>query len=124
MRHPNITGINNPATATIAILVLAGNISIPLPGGADLNGRLEYFIGAKSLVLFDDDALEPVLLTINAAEAPEAHAALEADQVLLRNWTSMRGVPEILVNSKLVELTGEEVRIGTFQLQALVARVL
>jgi hypothetical protein len=107
-----------------ATRVIDPSITIPLANGKAVTGRLEHFAGPKSLVVFDDESLAPVLLTVPASEAPEHHAALDADQVLLRNWTDLRGAGDALVDQGIVALTGEEVSIGMFRLQAFVARVL
>lgn len=105
--------------------VLNKSITLPLASGKSLTGRLEHFSGPKSLVIFSDDSLEPVLLTVPTThESEEAYDALEPDQVLLRNWTELRGVHEALVDQGVVELTGQEVSIGMFRLQAFVARLL
>lgn len=104
--------------------VLAPNVELQLSGGRTLAGRLEHFPAGKSLVIFDENELAPTQLTVLAAEAPGAHAALEDDQVLLRNWTDARGAAEALAGQGVIELTGEEVKVGMFGLQALVARVL
>lgn len=106
------------------VKVLDPDISLVLATGKTLTGRLEHFVGSKSLVIFEEESLAPAQLTVLKAEAPDAYAALATDEVLLRNWTDMRGVAAALVDSSIVELTGQEVRVGTFRLHALVARVL
>lgn len=116
------------ATAAAAVpstVILKTGLTLTVASGKELSGRLEYFTAPRSLVLFDDDSLEPVLLTVpNTAESAEAYAALADGQVLIRNWTELRGIADALVAQGVVELTGDEVRIGTFQLQAFVARLL
>jgi hypothetical protein len=108
-----------------AAQVLDSNITLPLASGKSLTGRLEHFSGPRSLVIFNDDSLEPVLLTVpNTAETAGAYAALEPDQVLIRNWTELRGAPDALATEGIVELTGQQVSIGMFRLQAFVARLL
>ncbi|MCI4659760.1 hypothetical protein [Cryobacterium zhongshanensis] len=104
--------------------IIDPGITLQLANGKSLTGRLEYFIPSKNLVVFDDDSLEPVTLTVLVAEAPSEHAALGSDEVLLRNWTDLRGAPAALAGVGIVELTGQEVKVGMFRLQALVARLL
>lgn len=112
------------STTAIQSRVLKDDISLVLPAGQKLTGKLEHFPAAKSLVISDEAGFVPVLLTVPISEAPEAHDALLPGHVLLRNWTDRRGVGEALARHQLVELTGQEVKVGLFQLQALVARVL
>lgn len=115
--------ITTPTSA--ASRVLDSRISLMLANGKTLTGALEHFNPpAKSLVVFDDENFIPTMLTVLAAEAPLAHIALADDEVLLCNWTELRGVPAALVDQGLVELTGVEVSVGMFRLQALVARVI
>jgi hypothetical protein len=104
--------------------IIDPSITLRLTSGKSLSGRLEYFIPSKNLVVFDDDSLEPVTLTVLVAEAPTEHAALGSDEVLLRNWTALRGAPAALADLGIVALTGQEVSVGLFRLQALVARLL
>lgn len=111
-----------PAAPTA--LILAPAITFPLANGRILSGRLEYFRASKSLAVFDDEALTPSLLTVPVADVPAEHEALGADEVLLRNWTEMRGTAEALVQLGIVELTGQTLRVGVFGLHAVVARVL
>lgn len=103
--------------------VLDQMVELTLADGTVIAGRLEHFPDGKSLILFDDEAVDPYVLTVPAAEAPAETGALAPDQVLLRNWTEHRGVPEQLAETGLVGLTDEEVKVGIFRLQALVARV-
>lgn len=110
--------------SSAASRIIDPRINIRLTNGKSLIGQLEHFVTAKSLVVFDDENLVPKMLTVTAAEAPDAHAALGADEVLLRNWTDMRGAPAALADYGTVELTGQEVNVGPFRLQALVARML
>jgi hypothetical protein len=104
--------------------VLSPRIDLIMANGNTLTGRLENFLAAKSLVIFDDEDLVPKVLTVSSLEAPAEHAALEADQVLLRNWTEMRGAAASLADQGIIHLTGDAVGVGMFKLQALVARVL
>lgn len=103
--------------------VLDQMVELTLADGTVHVGRLEHFPAGKSLSLFDDEFVDPILLTVPASEAPAETAALADDHVLLRNWTEHRGVPEQLAETGLVGLTDEEVKVGMFRLQALVARV-
>lgn len=91
--------------------------------GADLEGRLEHFPEAHSLVMFDEEELTPVVLTVTEKEAPEAFAQLAEDEVLVANWAERRGVADSLVENGFVQLTGAEAKVGPFGLQALVAEV-
>lgn len=106
--------------------IIDSQVELALPEGRALSGQLEHSPTGHSLFLIDLDkeVMDPVVLTVSKRDAPDAIDALEPDQVLLRNWTELRGAPEALAEAGLVELTGEEVRVGLFGLQALVARVL
>jgi hypothetical protein len=106
--------------------VIDSHVELPLPSGKTVSGQLEHAPGGRSLFVIDTDqeAIDPTLLTVRRADAEEATAALAADEVLLRNWTDLRGAPEALAELGAVELTGEAVKVGQFGLQALVARVL
>ncbi|ROR76101.1 hypothetical protein SAMN06295974_3751 [Plantibacter flavus] len=105
--------------------VIDENVSIHLTSGAVITGRLEHMPGAKVLAVFDDNRLDgPAVLTVRESEARAEHSELADDEVLIRNWTNMRGVGDALVQLGIVELTGKEVLVGTFQLQAFVGRVL
>ena len=104
--------------------VIQPSASLMLSNTKILAGRLEYFPTGKSLVVFGEDGLLAQALTVPKADAPVETDALAPDEVLLRNWTDMRGAGAALANQGLVELTGREVQIGMFKLQALVARVL
>ena len=104
--------------------VIDATAELELANGKTLAGSLEYFPNGHTLVVLDEDGLEPTQLTVTAADAPVEHAALAADEVLLRNWTETRGVPASLAKQGIVELTGTEVKVGPFRLQAFVARVL
>mgnify|MGYP001499118887 CR=1 FL=1 len=92
--------------------------------GKEITGNVEYYPDAKSLVIFHNDGWDALLLTVPRDEAGDAADALDPDQVLLRNWTEHRGIGEQLAAQGLLELTGDEVKVGMFRLQALVARVL
>lgn len=116
--------MSNTTAALDASQIIAPCITFPLANGKTLTGRLEHFRATKSLAIFDDEGLAPSLLTVPRNDAPAEHGALEPDEVLLRNWTDMRGTAEALATLGLVELTGQEVSVGMFRLQALVARVL
>lgn len=98
-------------------------VTLELPNGT-IKGSLEYFAGSKALAVFNEDDLGAKQLTVLPAQAPDEHAALADDEVLLQNWTELRGVADALVEQGVVELTGKEVQVGTFRLRALVARVL
>jgi hypothetical protein len=116
--------MSDTTAAAPASRVIDPRISITLANGTSRDGRLEYFIPSKQLVVFADDELLSQALTVKVADAPDAYAALQADEVLLRNWTELRGAAASLVDQGIVELTGVEVPVTTFRLQALVARVL
>jgi hypothetical protein len=111
---------------TDVLRVINSDVELQLPSGQTLSGQLEHASAARSLFIIDLDpeAIDPTLLTVRRSEAEEATAALAPDEVLLRNWTELRGAPEALVQLGAVELTGQEVKVGLFGLQALVARVL
>lgn len=112
---------------TDVLRIIDSEVALTLPSGRVISGQLEHATTNKSLFLIDVDpeaVSAPVLLTVPKGEAEDATTALEPDQVLLRNWTELRGAPEALAEAGLVQLTGEEVRVGLFGLQALVARVL
>ncbi|WP_311245407.1 MULTISPECIES: hypothetical protein [unclassified Microbacterium] len=111
-------------TTTTTSRVLDPHLEIELADGTIHVGRLEYFPDGKSLTLFDDEVTDPVLLTVPVTEAPIETAALPDDHVLLRNWTEHRGVPEQLASNGLIGLTDEQVAVGMFRLQGLVAKVL
>lgn len=112
-----------PAIAD-TIRVIDSKVSLPLANGTALTGSLEYFPGPKALAIFGEDDLGPKQLTVMSTEAPAEHIALADDEVLICNWTDMRGVADALVSQGIVELTGKEVAVGIFRLQAFVARVL
>jgi len=103
--------------------VLAIDLDLSLPGGGRLQGRLEHFPQGRSLVVFDEDGITLTPLTVPIADAGEHHAQLGPNEVLLRNWTDLRGVAAALVAQGHIELTGREVRIGDFRLEGLIARV-
>lgn len=103
--------------------ILDQNVELTLADGKVIAGRLEHFPSGRSLILFDDEEIDPIPLSVPATEAPEATAALAEDQVLLRNWTEHRGVPEQLASYGLVGLTDDQVGVGMFRLQAIVAQV-
>lgn len=103
--------------------VLDQMVELTLADGKVIAGRLEHFPEGRSIVLFDDEEVDPIPLTVSAGEAPEATAALDEDHVLLRNWTEHRGVADQLVDCGLVGLTDEQVQVGMFRLQALVAKI-
>lgn len=103
--------------------VLDPFVELTLADGKVVAGRLEHFPASRSLVLFDDEAIDPIQLSVAMAEAPTETAALDEEHVLLRNWTEHRGVPEQLAGTGLVGLTDEQVQVGLFRLQALVAKV-
>lgn len=111
-------------TTTATSRVLDAHLELELTNGTVYVGRLEYFPHSKSLTLFDDEITDPLLLTVPVAEAPVETAALPDDHVLLRNWTEHRGIADQLVTNGLVGLTDEQVAVGMFRLQGLVARVL
>lgn len=104
--------------------VLHPMLELERSDGKLMVGRLEHFPEAKGLILFDDEELSPIPLTVPAGEAPDAHAALGDGQVLLRNWTEHRGVPDQLASHGLVGLTDEQVQVGMFRLHAVIANVL
>jgi hypothetical protein len=104
--------------------ILDRDVELQLASGKTIQGSLEYFPSGKSLVVLDEDGLEPSQLTVTAAEAPEIHRELAPDQVLLRNWTDHRGAPKSLAEKGFVELVDETVTVGMFRLNAVVARVL
>lgn len=106
-----------------AARVLDHNFELETPGGTTLRGSLEHFPQSRTVVVFGDDGLTTTPLTVSATESKERPAPLNADEVLLRNWTDLRGVPQELAKKGLIELTGEAVHIGQFRLEALVARV-
>lgn len=103
--------------------VLDPFFELTLADGKIIAGRLEHFPEGRALVLFDDEAVDPIPLSVPAADAPEVTAALDEDHVLLRNWTEHRGVPEQLADSGLVGLTDEQAQVGMFRLQAIVAKI-
>ncbi|MCY1718439.1 hypothetical protein OVA26_16005 [Microbacterium sp. SL62] len=108
---------------TTPLRLVSADVELTLSTKKVIAGRLEHSPSARSLVLFDPEELDPILLSVAAGEAPLETAALDADHVLLRGWTEHRGVPEQLHEDGLVVLTGEEVQIGLFRLRAAVARV-
>lgn len=103
--------------------VLASDIELTLANGDIIAGRLEHFPHSRTLALFDAEELHPIPLTVPVADAPEATANLAEDEVLLRNWTEHRGIPEQLADHGLVGLTDEQVQVGMFRLQAIVAKI-
>jgi len=103
--------------------VLSNATVVERRNGDGYEGKVEYFPEVRSIVMFDDEELAPVVLTVNEKEAPEAFAQLGEDEVLIANWAERRGVAASLVEQGLVQLTGAEAKVGPFGLQALVAEV-
>lgn len=103
--------------------IVDADFALTLPGGKTLTGSLEYFAEPHVLVLMSQEQPTPIVLTVTASEAPVEHAALESDQVLIRNWVETRGVAEQLAATGVLALTGETVSVGLFNLEALVARM-
>ena len=103
--------------------IIAQHVEIERPRGKSVTGTLEHFPTGRMLAVTDDVDHDPFLLTATAAEAPEAVAALEPDEVVLTNYVETRGIPAWLAEHGYVELR-HEVRIGIFNLQAVVAKVL
>lgn len=103
--------------------VLVQHIEIERPRGKPITGSLEHFPTGHMMAITDDVDHDPFVLTATAAEAPEAVAALAPDEVVLTNYVETRGIPAWLAEHGYVELR-RELRIGTFGLQAVVARVL
>lgn len=91
------------------------------PAGTALRGNLEHFPAVRRMVIFGDSGVDVILLTVNNDEHTKP---LQLDEVLLSNWSELRGVPQELAARGHIELTGETVHIGQFRLEALVARVL
>ena len=113
--------------ATTRSEVLNRDIGLELPGGRILRGRLEYFPQGATLAIFssDDDLNTDItVLTVKTEEIPLTYSAPSPRHVLICNWTDSRGVASALVDAGVIELTGQEIRVGVFSMQALVARVL
>lgn len=103
--------------------IIAQHIEIERPRGKTITGALEHFPTGHMLAITDDVDHDPFPLTATAAEAPAAVAALAPDEVVLTNYVETRGIPAWLAEHGYVELKNE-VRIGMFGLQAVIARVL
>lgn len=83
-------------------------------------GAAQYTKGGTIGISFYEGGA--IALTINSEIGVEAKATvnipeieLPKDHVILKNWSENRGIPEAMVKSGLVELTGESVDNGFVQ---------
>jgi len=116
---------------------LSESITLQIGAGShvvsrSVTGRLEMFASSKTLAFFPDEDpnelagmyLGPIVITVRADKAPEAHAALLDDEILLDEWTTLREVKMHLVNRGIIELTGKTTQVGLFRVETPIVRVL
>ena len=105
--------------------IISRDVAIEVKGRPTIAGYAEHFPQGRSLVVFDDSGLAPVMLSLTAKEAPDEVAALAEDEVLLADWVERRGVAEWLEQHGLVEtLRRVPVQVGIFPQEAVLVRVL
>lgn len=105
--------------------IVSKDVSIEVRECPTISGRVEHFPQGHGLVVFDEDGLAPILLSLAEKEAPSQIAALAEDEVLLADWVERRGVADALEKLGLVEIVRREaVQVGMFPQEAVVVRVL
>lgn len=72
-----------------------------------LTGDVDHYPEARAIVVMPEGGLAPVMLTVRAAEAPDEHALLAEDEVIVADWTDRRGAADALVALGLVEKVRE-----------------